>query len=97
MLRSSSRVTVEIWMTRRVTLRLRHGAEAVALLGDGASPNAMPCASAGRTTVYSSRPIAACSAPPTSATEKTPVSTEPASQRRLTRRRSGGPFERLRV
>ena len=37
-------------------------------------------------------PTAACSARQTRPAEKRPVSTEPASQRRLTRRRSGGPL-----
>ena len=72
-------------------------AAVAASITDGGSTFASVWARAGRTIGLWSRPMAACSAPPTRPKENMPVSTEPASQRRLTRRRSGGPLPMLRV
>ena len=86
-------------MTRAHHLALRDRAEAVALVGErAASPKPCRAASAGRTieiVVEADRRLQR--AADEARAEKMPVRTEPASQRRLTRRRSGGPLAMLRV
>ena len=83
---------MEIWITSARHLALRRGVEAIAFARHRAGVADGGAGERRADDQVSSRPIAACSAPPTRTKEKTPVSTEPASQRSDTTPPSGGPL-----